>query len=57
MTMADISPGLQRLARAPSDFCKGGDWIEIEAAQLGGRCRITGTAEQSLENLSPEALV
>jgi hypothetical protein len=48
---------LRRLARSPSDFSKGGDGVEIEAAQLGGRCRVTGTAEQLLENLSPESFV
>ena len=57
MTMPDISLGLRRLARHLSDFHKGADEIEIEAAQLGGRCRITGTAEQLLENLSPEIFV
>jgi hypothetical protein len=56
-TMPDISLGLRRLARPVSDFHKGDDGIEIEAAQLGGRCRITGTAEQLLENLSSASLV
>ena len=57
MTMLEECLGLGRLARPYEVSNKGGDWLEIRADQLGGKCRITGTAERVLENLPAEFLL